>query len=378
MMIFLAVSAIVCSAIALEKLDFPYLWIASFWFVLLLFAFLKGVRPRALWFNLAILVLAVAGMEAWAGYQNAFRMEGHDPGKYINSDHFDLGYAANPDQRVRARRMLRDEVLYDVHYSIASNGLRVAPPVSEEGADECILFFGGSFTFGEGVNDDETLPFQTGLKTAGRYHVYNFGLHGYGPHQMLAALESSYVTERINCKPRFVIYQGIWFHAFRVAGMELWDSRGPHYVKDDAIGVKLLGRFEDDPYLAGRRWVMERLYRSNLFSRIHQRVRRPTTQAYETYLAIVKETQRLIETRYPDCEFHILFWDEPWLPMEGIFETGFNFHRVGSILPAGWREQRVQYQVHEHDQHPNRRSFEYLSDYVVGKIVNTNGNERDR
>lgn len=195
---------------------------------------------------------------------------------------------------------------------------------------------------------------------------------------MLAALQSGYVDERLECKPRFVIYQSIWFHAFRVAGMELWDPRGPHYVKDEGSRVRRVGRFEDDPYLAGRRWTMERLYRSSLFARVHQRFRRPTEEAYKTYLAVVEETRRLIETRFPGCEFHILFWDEPWLPMEGIFETGFNFHRVGSILPAGWREKRVQYQVHEHDQHPNRRSFEYLSDYVVSEIVNRNGNEHDR
>ncbi len=374
----LVLAAAVASALALENLPQPYLWIALIWFTLLLFAVVMRVRFRPLWFNLAVLLLLVAGAEGRFAYRNHFLVEGYDPGEYIKSDHADLGYSVNPDQQVRARRRLRDEQLYDVVYTIDSSALRVAPPVAEGGGVECILFFGGSFTFGEGLDDDVTLPYQTGVKTGGEYRVYNFGLHGYGPHQMLAALESGYVDDRIECKPRFVIYQGIWFHAFRSAGMELWDPHGPHYVKRAGEQLKRIGRFDDDFYLDTRRKIFERLYRSSLFSELHQRFRRPEPKDYALYLAILDESRRLVESRYPGSEFHIVFWDEPWLPIEGIFESDSRFHRVGKILPEGWRADRTPYQVHKLDFHPSALAQDYVASYIATEIVGRAASDGER
>ena len=78
------------------------------------------------------------------------------------------------------------ETLYAVVYSVDKRGLRVEPPLAPGHGDRCVLFFGCSYTFGEGVNDAETLPYRTGVLAEGRLRMINFGLHGYGPHQMLA------------------------------------------------------------------------------------------------------------------------------------------------------------------------------------------------
>ena len=80
-------------------------------------------------------------------------------------------------------------------YTIGPNGLRVSPPYEEVADVPCALFFGGSFTFGTGVEDDEALPYVAGILSEGKYRVYNFGYRGYGPHQMLAALESGLRSE---------------------------------------------------------------------------------------------------------------------------------------------------------------------------------------
>jgi hypothetical protein len=366
----LILPALVGSALALEWLPQPYLWIALIWIALLAIAVATGACFRVMWFNVASVLAVLACVEGWFAYGDRFRMEGHDPGQYIDSDHGVLGYAPYPDQQVRARRMYGDEVVYDVRYTIGSDGLRVAPPVAEDGGDQCILFFGGSFTFGEGVGDAGTLPYQTGLKTGGRYRVYNFGFHGYGPHQMLAALQSDFVDQRIDCKPRFVIYQGIWFHAFRSAGLELWDRHGPRYQKPENRPLERSGHFDDNLYLDTRRQIFQRLYRSSLFSYVHQRFRRPNLAAKKLYLAILEEVRHVVESRYPGCEFHILFWDEPWLPMEQLFEqSGFRLHRVGRILPAGWRADRTRYQVHALDLHPNASALGKLAEYVAELAV---------
>jgi hypothetical protein len=54
--------------------------------------------------------------------------------------------------------------------------------------------FGCSFTFREGVEDREAMPYLVGELS--KYIVYNFGFHGYGAHQMLSALEYG-IVDRI-------------------------------------------------------------------------------------------------------------------------------------------------------------------------------------
>ena len=99
------------------------------------------------------------------------------------------------NSQVTSKKMIKDgQVFYDVTYTINKYGLRVSPHDLKENITNTynfknILFFGGSFTFGEGVNDDENLPWKIEKKSNYKLKSYNFGFHGYGSHQMLRTLE---------------------------------------------------------------------------------------------------------------------------------------------------------------------------------------------
>jgi len=57
-----------------------------------------------------------------------------------------------------------------------------------------IAMIGDSFTFGFGVEDNETLPFHLGMylnEYSDSYDVYNFGVPGYGLYQMVSLYEHS-------------------------------------------------------------------------------------------------------------------------------------------------------------------------------------------
>jgi hypothetical protein len=87
---------------------------------------------------------------------------------------------------VRARRRSDGRVVYDVLYTIGADGLRPTPGNPRAPA---FLFFGDSCTFGEGVEDDETMPVAFARALDVPANVRNFGFHGYGPHQMVRELE---------------------------------------------------------------------------------------------------------------------------------------------------------------------------------------------
>ena len=211
------------SAAALKLATVPYLWIflvvaaaSVVWVVTA-----RVTAPKLIAVNLAAASLALAGMEAhFAGMFSA------DGGGEIASpveydvpyfrSHDVLGYGPRPGVTVRARKAGAAQVSFEATYSIDSLGLRISPPDLPPDAP-CVLFFGGSFTFGDGVENHETMPWIVGILSG--YRPYNFGFHGYGPHQMIAALEAGLVTERVgDCRVEAVVYQAMGGHPSRAAG----------------------------------------------------------------------------------------------------------------------------------------------------------------
>jgi hypothetical protein len=64
-----------------------------------------------------------------------------------------------PGSMVRVSKLHDDEVIFDVVYTISAHGFRVTPGAGgTSGSAGRVLFFGCSYTFGEGVEDDQTLP----------------------------------------------------------------------------------------------------------------------------------------------------------------------------------------------------------------------------
>lgn len=81
-----------------------------------------------------------------------------------------------------------------------------------------IIFIGGSFTQGWGINDDQT--FSSLIKKNFKdYNVYNFGQSGYGGVQSLLLLEN--IIKKIE-KPKLIIYGFIEHHEQRNVARSTW------------------------------------------------------------------------------------------------------------------------------------------------------------
>jgi hypothetical protein len=136
----------------------------------------------------------------------------------------DIGRVALPGTYA-VQRVLRDgETLYAVTYTIGEDGFRVTPG---DGYDDAlrINLLGGSFTFGQGIEDDETLAYYLGQALG--VEARNFGIIGGGPHEALAILESERDTQgSIN-----VLLTAAW-HAQRIACMRPWSSGAPRFRLD--------------------------------------------------------------------------------------------------------------------------------------------------
>lgn len=356
----------------------PVFWLLGIWLCVSVLRTLGLGDPkrRALWFNLAVAIVTLGGGLVYLSDRPGTREEQSNP-DYKNISRDFLGYAPTANQQTRLKRYRDDDLIYTVTYSINENGLRIGPPYLESEENECILFFGGSFTFGEGVEDNETLPYRTGIETGGRYRIHNFGYHGYGPHQMLAALELGLVNRVVDCEPRYVIYQGAPFHVHRVAGLSSWDRHGPYFELQDGPLVAYRGPFDEVPRSEG--WFTRLVSASGLQKRISGLHRAPDGRDYDLFMGILETARLNVETAYPEAEFHIIFWDGPrkgvfplrlfdWSRpplLSGLQQRGFRVHRITQILPDSVNNAR-KYQIR--DGHPNARAHAKIARYLAREL----------
>jgi hypothetical protein len=135
------------------------------------------------------------------------------------------GYAAGANVKKRVKKTLKDIVIYDVIYTTNRFGLRVSPTDvagGDQGRNETranygnAIFFGDSFTYGEGINDNDTLPYLFEELSEGRYRAYNLAFHGYGPQQMLRLIETGFLEKIISDqRPLVVVYEALIQHIER-------------------------------------------------------------------------------------------------------------------------------------------------------------------
>jgi hypothetical protein len=136
--------------------------------------------------------------------------------------------------------------IYDVKYTIDREGLRIAPAWRKDTLAGSVLFFCDSFTFGSGLNDDETLPYQVGVQSEGRYRTFNFAVGGYGPNHMLAAIEHGMVRRIVDTPASHAFYTVVARHVWRVAGLDAWTNHVfPRYALDADGTVHAAGFFEE-------------------------------------------------------------------------------------------------------------------------------------
>lgn len=336
----------------------------------------RGSGFPALFFNIGVAFLALAALEAWFEWQ-AIANDRHRA-RYRGVDLYDvvedprLGYALRPSSERHAIRHFDDEVVYDATYTTNSNGWRISHQRGEkDGATRAVVFFGGSFTFGDGLNDDETLPWATGAVLGDTYETYNFGAHGYGPQQMLSILESGRMEELLRQQPSHVIYSAISEHVGRASGHSSNLKSGPRYALQADGSVALSGTFADEET---PQWI-SLLEKYQTFQQIRRQRWVVVSSELERYIGIVERSRDEVSKRFPEAEFHMIFWDLPNQRLSNsivaaIEERDISLHRVTEILPghpgAPWIE------LSPHDGHPSAESNRQLASYIARKIVAAN------
>ncbi len=371
--------------VAFDKSAYWVLWAAAGWLTSFTICALlsRTSLAKTIFFNLAFCFFLAGAVETYSAlalHAKQARMADTAPQTTYSQNFFtphpDLGYAPRKDITVEVKKTLGTHFVYQVSYTIDPNGLRTTPKEKPIKGDHCILFFGGSFTFGEGVEDFESLPHRVGQLS--RCQTYNFGLHGYGPHHMLAAIEKGLVAKTIDCRPQLVFYQAVLDHVSRVAGLSSWGQDSPRYQLDSDGAVVHSGSFSDvsgpaDRFRAALRQT--HIYRNFFRNRVQA-----DRDDVDLMVAVVAASEQQLKAMYPGVAFHIILWDNTspkkvkqqifdWL-YSGLQQAGFQVHLASQMLP-GYPQKHADYELSPEDNHPTARAYQkmaaYIDQYILAK-----------
>jgi hypothetical protein len=122
------------------------------------------------------------------------------------------------------------ETIYNVDYTIDADLLRQTKSCE---TGPTIVFFGCSFTFGDGVADAETKPQVFADLLDRKQRVLNLGFTGYGPQQFLREMETGLFDAVIGPQPKLFVFLTAPWHAERTACKSYWAAHAPLYALEN-------------------------------------------------------------------------------------------------------------------------------------------------
>jgi hypothetical protein len=328
---------------------------------------------KAIWSNLAAVAAACCILFGFIAHRSPTykSVETIEPKIWSAPDSI-LGYMPLPNRTFRWRRSAGVEQIFDVKVSTGPYGWRVAPPAPS--ASRSLLFFGCSFTFGYGLNDEESYPYRVAVKTGGRFEVHNFGQNGWGPNQMLSLLEHNLAEKVVRQPPELAVFLTLPDHLERIEGLTEHSDGYPRYVLNSRGQAEAAGTFAGTLNPLNRilkNWNMGWIKNTGLFSWL------PSTRNTDRlFFAIILSARDQIQRRFPGCRFEVVLWGpDPWVAdgwysrMEaGLRDEGISVHRADEFLP-GVRQNLDRYRISPMDIHPNALAADLMAGFVVHRLL---------
>lgn len=318
----------------------------------------RGNLWRIAWSTLAAVLIAIAAANAVKVVRNPVTRDVYTPVHFGDPLPYG-GYRLLPNQVTRHQGFVNERQIFDIHMTANADGLRISP--APGAAERSIVFLGCSYTFGHGVQDNETFAYLTGVRLRDRYAAYNFGHNGDGAHHMLSAIRAGAVEQLVKQPPKLFVFTALRDHVRRAVGwqVESYRMHDPMY----RLGA------DGDPVLAGRfsdrsEQELSQLRDSQSMNRFFQ----PRQTDLDLYTAIVRKSRDELMRRYPDAVFEVLYW--PDASETSSFEdllrrAGLSVHSARQFLPGKFS----QYQVDPADVHPNALAHRLAADFITSKLV---------
>jgi hypothetical protein len=271
--------------------------------------------------------------------------------------------------RCRQRAVLPDgKVVFDRMETVDAFHRRVTSWAPKKSKNH-LLIFGGSHTWGHGVEDDQTLPSRIQKILGEGTTVYNLGFEGYGPNDILARIERTGLLENIPQKNGAAFYFAIPDHFGRAIGamsvIGRWGSRLSAYDWRD-------GKFEFRGQYVSAWPLRTAIYRLlSLSYLIQSNVELPLLRErhYDRFVAFISRIKSLYQRKFGanNSFFFVLSSrnarkiDREVL-LRKLSENHIAFLDDSPFDLDDYTREDVQI---PHDQHPTAKAYEILAEQIV-------------
>jgi hypothetical protein len=359
-----------------DHVEMPYTWLFCWPGLAAIFACLAAqFQPKAWrYLNLTLMAVMLALFVtelrlAWpylaAADKNAHKMADDDfPSENIPLD--ESVFLGQPEIRrhkdtVSAANGRAYEITYSSYpdkWLFTPYGWRVTPQYPQ--AETAVVFIGCSFTIGLGVTDVDTFPYKTALQLGPAYQVYNLGIHGAGPHNMLDMIERGLLDDIVRKhKNTLVFFITIEDHLLRASGYILREHiANPRYVLVDGKLIRQ-GAYDDASW---KNIILYRLFkRSQIYRTFAARLEggqiRPMA---ELYAAIIKQADSELKRRY-GFGLTVILWagETIYQARDMLVQDNITFLDLSRFFPD-YPQNPEKYRLYN-DTHPNARANEIAS-----------------
>ena len=284
-----------------------------------------------------------------------------------------LGFLFPLGSKITDRILNEHRITTEAFYAIDPWGLRLDDTYGEQFfADKYTAFFGCSFTFGQLVNSDKSLPAQF-QRLRSRTHVYNYSVIGGGPHETLYRLRN--FETPLKEKSGTAIFVWIDPHLERIAGSASYFSwhpshRTPLYEMDGNTLV-LRGFFDDmlkkRPILALNLFMGRLSRRSRLMAKIIPRLPERLWYSSELWTLAAEQLSAIktvAENRLGAARFIVIVWPNSTLGSKTLIPL-LNKKGIESLDYSNLWD----YPVPEHlkipfDGHPSAEAYKIVAEHL--------------
>lgn len=218
-----------------------------------------------------------------------------------------LGVAAKPNWHIDWVPKYKGVRYGTVSISTDSLGLRKTPLTDTLPCNRYAMFLGCSYTYGDGVSDNQTLPYYFQADSPG-YRAYNYGFLAYSPLHALARLQQQHLERQIPQKDGFAVFTLIDDHLDRVIPATRWiDMTKGRFPYLNEATMTTDGIFADQ----------RRLYTQSILNFQPMGIRRllkwsyprvHTTVHYEWLVKIIGKAQEEYISRFGNDHFFVVIF----------------------------------------------------------------------
>lgn len=269
------------------------------------------------------------------------------------TQHPKWGLSHPPSRSVVFGRRFEKEIISKGVYHFDKFGRRFTPQKDLKNKKKFLTLFGGSFTYGDFLSDDETLGYFLGDNLK-EYAVFNYAVSSTGPNTMLAQIENRDISNEIDHrKDGLFLYVYINGHNQRVNGFmqELrWLADSPYY-EVEGEGVVRNGTFRTArPIYTGLMGFLRDILKINSIFKMN--FPKLTKDHYRKTCLVIKSSRDRSKEKFPQSRF-VVFNHTLSDPMESSLRHCLKKYSIPVVDIRVREDESDKYRI-PFDGHPNR------------------------